>query len=288
MFAMMPRRLLLRTLLGSCSIQSSLPGALLFVLVAAGLPASAQATWYTIELIAFQRLSEEGLYVENWPSDPGLPAVAGTVELSVPSALSLDEDDAALGFSGAYAFHLLDASELQLRAAATRLKRSKGYRPILHIAWRQPGFTRSKALAVHIHSNLPNPYYSEPAPEPEVALTDAIPITSIPAQRAGPPPMLDGTLRLSRARYLHVAADLVHHRAHATPMALGQSGAVLDDPLAPQVAELFRLQESRRMRSREIHYFDHPMFGLLVLVTPYQPAEPAPEEETAEEAAAQP
>ena len=34
--------------------------------------------------------------------------------------------------------------------------------------------------------------------------------------------------------------------------------------------------DSRRMRSDEVHYVDHPAFGVLALATAYQP--PAPEE----------
>jgi len=31
----------------------------------------------------------------------------------------------------------------------------------------------------------------------------------------------------------------------------------------------FPLQESRRLRSTEIHYFDNPMFGMILTVRPY-------------------
>lgn len=61
-------------------------------------------------------------------------------------------------------------------------------------------------------------------------------------------PLIDGTLRVYLSRYLHVDADLLHQ----------PSG--LDTPV--------RLQTSRRMRSGDLHYLDHPLFGLLVLITP--------------------
>jgi hypothetical protein len=67
---------------------------------------------------------------------------------------------------------------------------------------------------------------------------------------AAPLPVLDGILRVYRLRYLHVDVDLVYHR----------SG--VDTP--------FRFQTSRRMRSGELHYLDHPLFGLLILVTPLE------------------
>jgi hypothetical protein len=33
------------------------------------------------------------------------------------------------------------------------------------------------------------------------------------------------------------------------------------------------------MRSRELHYFDHPRFGMIALVTPYDAPEDEPEPE---------
>ena len=61
------------------------------------------------------------------------------------------------------------------------------------------------------------------------------------------------------ACYLHVDADLVHFRR--APV-----GSEVD-------ATQFRMQQSRRLRSKEVHYIDHPLFGLIVLITPYEPAE---------------
>ena len=34
------------------------------------------------------------------------------------------------------------------------------------------------------------------------------------------------------------------------------------------------LRQHRRMRSNELHYIDHPLFGLLVRITPYETAKP--------------
>jgi hypothetical protein len=33
----------------------------------------------------------------------------------------------------------------------------------------------------------------------------------------------------------------------------------------------YRMQQSRRMRSGEMHYLDHPFFGLIVKFTRYTP-----------------
>jgi len=38
-----------------------------------------------------------------------------------------------------------------------------------------------------------------------------------------------------------------------------------------------RLKQQRRMRSKEIHYFDHPRFGVVALITPYKSPQATPE-----------
>ena len=68
---------------------------------------------------------------------------------------------------------------------------------------------------------------------------------------------VDGSITLIRERYLHLSVDLT-----------------LTSPDA-----LYRLDETRRMRSGELHYFDNPRFGVIARVTPYESDDPVPEED---------
>jgi hypothetical protein len=69
---------------------------------------------------------------------------------------------------------------------------------------------------------------------------------------------LAGSIRLIRERYLHLDIDLT----------LSSSGS------------LYRLDEMRRIRSGELHYFDNPHFGVIAKVTPYDPGESPPQAAT--------
>lgn len=57
---------------------------------------------------------------------------------------------------------------------------------------------------------------------------------------------VDGTIRVDRSRYLHFKPNLL----------LTRNGAQ------------YQLKQSRRMRSQELHYLDHPLFGILVYAKP--------------------
>lgn len=62
----------------------------------------------------------------------------------------------------------------------------------------------------------------------------------------------EGILRIERQRYLHVYPEINFFTATG----------------AEQLGQTIRMQESRRMRSQELHYIDHPVLGMLVLFRP--------------------
>jgi hypothetical protein len=131
----------------------------------------------------------------------------------------------------------------RLAAHYEALRRSAQYRPLAHFAWRQPVVNRDQAVAVQL------------------------PATGARASGA----YVDGSAQVAVERYLHLYLDLRLHGSVPAPTALYQPGVEPE----PQAAPEFRLTEKRRMRSRELHYFDNPRFGVLALITPYTPAEPA-------------
>ena len=60
-----------------------------------------------------------------------------------------------------------------------------------------------------------------------------------------------------------------------------EDGEIIEGDLFAQLAEqqaepapppyhVYSMQQSRRMRSGELHYLDHPVFGLAIKVTPYK------------------
>lgn len=182
-----------------------------------------------------------------------------------PSGNELWPQDPGLPDTAAAVAPARGNAPLRLTAAADRLRRQPGYSVLLHTAWRQPTGDRSRA--------------------PWVRLTDGG--TSATT--------LDGMARLSVSRYLHLDLDLVLIRELALPASAPATGTVAiplagpgtSVPAPPEgaltyVRQPFRLVDSRRMRSDEVHYIDHPAFGVLALVTAYQPPQPAaPEEPTA-------
>lgn len=68
---------------------------------------------------------------------------------------------------------------------------------------------------------------------------------------------LDGTLRFYLSRFLQVDTEL----ALRQPPIANSSGSSVTEPA-------YRIGEHRRIKTSEVHYFDHPKFGALVRVVP--------------------
>ncbi len=142
----------------------------------------------------------------------------------------------SVAIPGPLAFQSLRASDLKLSGIYRRLRNLSAYTPILHIGWRQPGLGGNRARSVYI-SDKPR------------LITDTSPTMLDTTSHAA----VEGALQIRIGRLLHIVADFVKYGS--------------ESPV--------RITEQRQVKLKEIHYFDHPLFGVIVQVTPYRIADPA-------------
>jgi len=142
---------------------------------------------------------------------------------------------------------MLEPDVLSLDRAFARLDNLDAYTPLIHTGWSQETLLEEEAQAFDL-----------------MLLGSLRP---------------SGTIRLHRSRFLHLTLDLVlqdDYRYTFAPLAF-------DDPnwpLAEIVGPLrYRLDVQRRIRSEEVHFFDHPAFGVIITVRP-QPEDPEADGET--------
>ena len=166
-------------------------------------------------------------------------------------------------------FTWLPANRLALTSQARRLDRRAGFNVIFHGAWQQPVPQRS-------------------APSP---------VLFQEGRKIGGLHQLDGYLGVTVGRYLHFNAELWLTRPPtitspptdalstepavdperqaaiaAGPVVARQLGARPLGARPPPQPTYLRLSESRRMRSGELNYLDHPLFGILVRIDPLEPS----------------
>ena len=171
------------------------------LLLGAAVAAESQGVnWYTVELIVFAHTDVSHLDDEVWLEDPGLPPIDESVELVDAAGIALDGEPAAGGISAPYAFQLVGPSHYRLSGVYGRLQSSPDYRPLLHIAWRQPGLSKRRARHAHVQGFVHDASASE-------------------GSSAGPRSRLviDGTVRLHFRRFIHLDADLLYYRDAPPP-----------------------------------------------------------------------
>ena len=129
-----------------------------------------------------------------------------------------------------------------LNRYAKKLKSSKRYNVLVHKAWRQTGLADDEAIDMPIDSRSSNTVNS-----------------------TGDANNIHGSIKIVLGRYLHIYTDLIYQqpRMDTAPVQYGQSQQYKEYPI----------NFHRRMRSKELHYLDHPMVGILVMAMPVKKQE---------------
>lgn len=236
---------------------------------------------YAVELIVFSR--DGGGFEEIWPDQVALRYPDRARRLALREGASAA--DAAGQDTATPLWTSLPSSELQLRNTAAAIDRQSGMRVLVHERWVQPA-----------------QWQGRPAP---VAITGGRAV-------GGGHFELEGYVTLRVSRFLHFQTHLwlseftgtatpaavdgappfrlpelpPRHGEHVAPPAPsnpvatwsgdGFDGTPVAAAAPPAPSQVLTLQQQRRIRFGEQHYFDHPRFGVLVQVTDHRPTEPAP------------
>ncbi len=129
----------------------------------------------------------------------------------------------------------------KLASNLNKLKKNSNYRILANRRWKQKGLDREHAF------NIPIESHSKVNSEKN----------NISATPQDADPYITGNVKLIMSRYLHFDVNIKYIRPQ-----YGNNGKV-ENMVLPVVNE-------RRMRSREIHYIDHPLVGIVVLATPFK------------------
>jgi len=235
---------------------------------------------YEIEIVIFTFTDSHSAGSEIWPDLVKTESIENSIELHSSNSLTVtpgpDEK--------AYYYSKIPADQLKLSKELEKLAKSKKYNVIYHSAWIQPGLDKDNAEFIHIKS------VEDPT---DMSMIDSIsPINANPTGNQISPflvtpqnetksnVLLDGVVKVELGRYLHIYFDLKYQRDLAPQQGVINSSA----PNTYKDIRYYPVQTHRRMRSKEIHYIDHPLIGILVLATPFE----LPEKEGENEMVVQP
>lgn len=227
---------------------------LLLLLVLCGLMnATVQGTetkWYSVEMVIFSHITPE-TRGDQWPVIQNLPdwshavTIQPGVAIPTPAQMNMSAYEREIPqakpkiIKQTAPFSMLSQSNLRLNSIAESLQNSNGrFTTLLHLAWRQPGQPKKIAQPIYLQSI-------------EMSANEL--------------PKLQGTVRLSVQRYLHLDLDIILQRKALNRV--NDDGFIQSDRFGSEITG-FRFKAHRRMRSKELHYLDHPKLGAIVFVQP--------------------
>lgn len=227
--------------------------------------ATAQTPWYQVEVIVFAYTNPDS-HGELWYQNPGLPDLQNSIELITgaadpiaPSGKTRRDKSGKARQPLRIPYRELPSSRYRLDGVERILKLSRNYKPLLHVAWQQPGEESENARAVHLEVSRP----AAQAPAKGSANTIA----------AVSEDLLDGIIRLRVSRFLHVDVDMAYFPPDpsvlAPPQSVSSQTEDRSDRIAPH-ADYVRMIQTRKIKLNELDYFDHPLFGVLLQVSRLQ------------------
>ncbi|MEK6748579.1 MAG: CsiV family protein [Pseudomonadota bacterium] len=228
--------------------------------------------WYEVELILFAHPDGNALQSEHWVSDPGLPPSDKSVERltrpAPPPAANPAAATAAPPKNVPVAFQMLPPNDMKLSPLVEKLTASAGYKVLMHTAWRQPVSKGERGSGVML-DNTVDANYSPPSATPPAVVGTAL------APEVSP---FIGVFALTSTRYLHVTVDILYRQPdvvraasvidNTTPtFSMGVDSGIPTTAVNNPIAG-FRMTDLRKIKTDQLHYFDHPLFGVIARVVP--------------------
>lgn len=243
--------------------------------------------YYIVEVILFRHLNEEGKLDEFWHQPDSLAeddnaASELTSDPMLQTTPSLTDDTPALAQYDLISQRFLplrngvatlSSSNYKLADSAAHLRYSKDFQLLAHFGWTQRSLSKHNALPVVITSDQ---------------FSDSM--------------KPSGHLKLYVSRYLHMQVDLATSVCEQTESVAPEVETISDrqldeklengtstlektdaaanerllantETITPQpracVNNTYLFKQQRKMRSKELHYLDNPVYGMLVYVTPF-------------------
>ena len=206
---------------------------------------------YDIEIIIFEDAHARYINSETWQQD--VPDEAkSTIDNATSNKAADNLDKLSLSEINVGSYKSLKPKIL--RSEYKRINGSSEYNVLFYSAWRQTGLDESNAFEINI-SELVNRHNNK-------------------SQNA-----IHGHLKVVLARYLHFYGDLDYQRPiNKSVVNTDTIDASVDASAQTTETDLiskqsYPMQIHRRMRSKELHYIDHPLVGILVQINPTEKAE---------------
>ena len=206
---------------------------------------------YDIELIIFEDAHARYINSETWQQDAP-DDTESLIDNATSNKATNNLDKLSLSEINAGSYKSLKPKIL--RSEYKRINGSSEYNVLFYSAWRQTGLDENNAF--------------------DIDIDELVNLHNNKTQNA-----IHGHLKVVLARYLHFYGDLDYLRpidksvlnTDTTDASVDASAQTAETDLISE--QSYPMQIHRRMRSKELHYIDHPLVGILVQINPTEKAE---------------
>lgn len=184
---------------------------------------------YRIEMIIYSQLNPQSIQAEKWPSINN--------QIQVPdhfTNITLTKDGATQETDDT-TLALIKPNELKLIPVGKALENKLHAHILAHFGWQQD-FSKQEKSEIYLHS----------APEADQAM--------------------NGLISVSLNRYFNTSFHFVFSQPIKKIKALSIDTNHLSNIIGDNA--YFDLKQHRRMRSNELNYIDHPLYGIIVKISP--------------------
>ena len=239
----------------------------------------AETTGYEVEVIIFSYNNNQYSNSEKWPETKPIDSV-NTADRASSSSPNTDnenstpdkptspdienetrstEKEAATLIDLTKQASFLSHDQYRLNSQEQKMLKQKHYNLLLHKAWKQAGLAENKTFPIHIDSRLTDDNKS--------TIDKNITTDNSTRSKENKGEYISGDITLIMSRYLHIKTNLLLHESEITSNTeTSEYNSSTDKP----EEKLYAINLERRMKSREIHFIDHPLIGIIVLAIPFE------------------
>lgn len=211
---------------------------------------------YQVELLFFSHHLDTNSRAEIWPQRATLPTTWYSAQ-SITSEATHENIASSL-------FTLLPEQDKVLRSAYLKLENTADYQPIGHIAWQQMITERKKTVRFVAGKN-----YRHNKSQPSLFKGFAHFFDSSQQKETfdvwqDDSWQIRGLLSLNEKRFHEVELNVIFQ------IPTNSQGLIKPNSSDLDILNPYPIKTFRKVRENELHYFDHPLFGILLKITPIQ------------------
>lgn len=274
------------------------------VLIFTSFSSIAETRWFEVEVLIFERNVDMNKLVENIPAEHEDINVSKRINLVLPqynkdcvkNSPCLHQESPIVmnkyNFNKDTKFRRVSENHFQLKKQRQRLHKHASFQPVFHGAWRMPISSRTVQLPLHIFAgkNFSLPEMKRLAAKKKELdaandseeLNDDQKLVNADIKALKDTWAIDGNIKISLNHYLNIDSQLLVRReimeddakVSANIEVLSDENGVeivkendqIEEQSQHAVLKEMLFDQKRRLKSEEIHYFDHPLMGMIIQI----------------------